>query len=941
MLTPERWRQVSPLLDRALEMTDGERGVWLADLRLRDAELANDLETLVRERGLASREGFLAKPPAPPAAEPSLAGQAFGAYTLISPIGRGGMGTVWLARRSDGRFEGAAAVKLLNASLVGRSGEERFRREGNILARLADPHIARLLDAGVSPSGQPYLVLEHVDGKRIDRFCDVHGLGVEERLRLFLDVMGAVAHAHANLIVHRDIKPSNVLVDNNGHVKLLDFGIAKLLQDEGGGGEATALTREGGRALTPEFAAPEQLTGGAVTTATDVYALGTLLYLLLTGRHPAGAALDSAADLMRAILESEPERPSSAVAVTRARTLEEQRAIAAARGTTPEALNRRLRGDLDTIVAKALKKNSTERYASVTALAGDLRRYLRSEPISARPDTLGYRAAKFVRRNRVAVAAAALVVIGTAIGVVAVQRQARRAEYRFRQVRKLAHTVLFDLNPEIESLAGATKARELLVSTSLQYLDSLAAEASDDPALQLELAEAYEKIGDVQGNELFPNLGRPRASIESYSKALAIAGRLRPSQSTLELLAFTYTKLGRVQYWQLGRFAAGRESLSRAARIADSIPDQTAEPAYLVRTQVYGSLGDFDLSSDPDRAREFYRRSLEITREWASAKPSPKSRYILETALDRWATTLRLSGDLPRALDSELEALRTIEKLCEEEPSNVRWRTQRGYLNEQIGAITGDPRGFNLGDPKAAAVWLQKAIQDVEPLAADTKDLGAQERLTLVIGDLAAVTGEFDSIHAEPLFRRSLALNAARLRANPENAETRHEDAGLRLGFASVLHRLGRSREAREELRKSVDTFEDLHTRSPESVDLADDLGEARTAMAAFQLEAGDAAGARRELQQALELLEPLSRQNPRNLSILPDLADCHRGLGDLAASRSDWKQAQFEYQMALDQWDRWKQVGVSSVYDQRRREEAAGLVADASRRASQSSAAP
>src|SRR5262249_45658780 len=212
-----------------------------------------------------SREGFLAGG-AVPISPATLAGQTVGAYELVSQIGQGGMGNVWLARRSDGRFEGHAAVKLLNASLVGHVGEERFRREGNFLARLTHPHIARLVDAGVSSGGQPYLVLEHVDGEPIDRYCDARRLDVPARLRLFLDVLAAVAHAHTNLIVHRDIKPSNVLVAAGGEVKLLDFGIAKLLEGDAGQAEATDLTREGGRALTPEYAAPEQVTGGVITT---------------------------------------------------------------------------------------------------------------------------------------------------------------------------------------------------------------------------------------------------------------------------------------------------------------------------------------------------------------------------------------------------------------------------------------------------------------------------------------------------------------------------------------------------------------------------------------------------------------------------------------------------------------------------------------------------
>ena len=315
-LSPDRWRIVSPYLDEAMELSEEERAAWLARVRTRDTTLADDLETLLDERGHAGREGFLeGRPPSPSAPSP-LAGQTVGDWTLASLIGQGGMGNVWLARRNDGRFEGRAAVKLLNASLLGRSGEERFRREGDLLARLTHPHIARLLDAGVSPSGQPYLVLEYVEGEPIDRHCDARSLDVEARIRLFLEVLEAVAHAHANLIVHRDIKPSNVLVGRDGQAKLLDFGIAKLLEGEGEAGAATALTREGGRALTPEFAAPEQMTGGAVTTATDVYALGVLLYLLLTGRHPAGDALHSPVGLVKAILEIDPSRASDAVGET-------------------------------------------------------------------------------------------------------------------------------------------------------------------------------------------------------------------------------------------------------------------------------------------------------------------------------------------------------------------------------------------------------------------------------------------------------------------------------------------------------------------------------------------------------------------------------------------------------------------------------------------------
>lgn len=413
----ERWIALSPYLDLALDQDEAERAAWLAALREQDPALAADLQALLDERGELEREGFLeASLPLPP---PSLSGHTLGAYTLVSLLGQGGMGTVWLAERSDGRYAGKAALKLLNVGSVGSAGQERFKREGQILAHLTHPHIARLIDAGLAPTGQPYLVLEHVDGQPIDRYCDERGLGVEQRLRLVLEVLSAVAHAHANLVVHRDIKPSNILVRADGHVKLLDFGIAKLIQDEAGQ-EPTLLTRDGERALTPEYAAPEQLTGGAITTATDVYALGTLLYVLLAGRHPAGEGLRSAAELLKTVVETEPPRLSTAVA----RITGE---VASRRGTTPDRLRRALRGDLETIVAKALRKQPEERYPSALALADDLRRYLSHEPIAARPPALTYRAARFAQRHRLAVGLSALVALALVGGLAGTAWQARAA----------------------------------------------------------------------------------------------------------------------------------------------------------------------------------------------------------------------------------------------------------------------------------------------------------------------------------------------------------------------------------------------------------------------------------------------------------------------------------------------------------------------------------
>jgi serine/threonine protein kinase/Tfp pilus assembly protein PilF len=491
-MSRERWEAVSPHLDRALELAREHRKELLDSLRAARPEVAADLETLLALYGLPDSAGFLENAPEFP--EATLAGQVVGAYTLVSSIGQGGMGSVWLARRSDGRFEGQAAVKLLNASLVGRAGEERFRREGSILARLAHPHIARLIDAGVSAAGQPYLVLEHVDGEPIDRYCDHRKLDVEARLRLFLDVLAAVAHAHANLIVHRDIKPSNVLVDTDGQVKLLDFGIAKLLEGEGIGGVATALTREGGSALTPEYAAPEQVTGGAVTTATDVYALGTLLYELLTGRHPAESALGSTADLVRAIVDTEPQRLSDSVT----RPAQTRERNAAARGTTPEGLRRALKGDLDVIVARTLKKPPEERYASVTALADDIGRYLNDQPIGARRDTLAYRTAKFVRRHTAGLAAAAAValLLAALVGFYTVRlaRERDRARLQAQRATK-ASEFLSDLLTEADPYEKKEPTvRDLLDAGAARVHKELAGQPELETEMLTVIARVYHHL---------------------------------------------------------------------------------------------------------------------------------------------------------------------------------------------------------------------------------------------------------------------------------------------------------------------------------------------------------------------------------------------------------------------------------------------------------------
>jgi len=496
------WADLSPQLDRLLTLPLLERSRRLEEIAANDAALSARLRALLEQRDAASLQGFLSGVAEPQwVAPPLVAGTVLGAWTLQEPIGEGGMGSVWRARRSDGRFEGEAAIKVLKGAAIDSAARERFRREGAILARLKHPGIARLFDAGITDQGLPYLVLELVHGEPIDRYCDAHRLATSARIELFLQVLDAVAAAHAQLVIHRDLKPSNILVDEHARMRLLDFGIAHLLP--GSEGSQPALTREGAFALTPRYAAPEQASEAPLSTATDVYALGVVLYELLTGVHPSGLVGAAALAYLRAATEGTSVRPSVSALQACANGLDPlQRARA--RDTTPRALARRLRGDLDNILARALKPVAVERYATVPALADDLRRHLHHEPVSARPDAFAYRAAKFVRRHRwgsVAAAAFALAVVAGTTGTAwqAIEARRERDEARFQAERALGKGNF--LNLVLGALGDADRPltqREVL-ERSVALVNK---QFGNDPRVAIDLllpiAGQYMTLGDTQ-----------------------------------------------------------------------------------------------------------------------------------------------------------------------------------------------------------------------------------------------------------------------------------------------------------------------------------------------------------------------------------------------------------------------------------------------------------
>jgi serine/threonine-protein kinase len=496
------WRRLSPLLDRALDLDAAGRAQLLDSLRTQSPDLAATLEELLAEHARVDPSDFLEQQLDPGELPFPTTGQTIGAYTLERLLGAGGMGSVWLGRRSDGRFEGQVAVKLLNLALLDPAGQERFRHEGTVLARLSHSNIARLLDAGVTSSGQPYLVLEHIDGKPIDTFADEHRLTVIERIRLVLDVMAAVAHAHTHLIVHRDLKPSNILVTADGTAKLLDFGIAKLLAPDAAE-QMNTVTRDG-RALTPDFAAPEQVRGNPIVLATDVYSIGVLLYLLLTGRRPYELADRTPVEIERIVCESTPLRPSATYDSSLTPTRDEiPRALA--RGATPARLRRQLRGDLDTIVMKALRKEPERRYPTITALHEDLDRFLGGRPILARADSVAYRVRKFAGRHQAGLGVAALILILLSGGVIRERALRGRAEAEAEKAKAVeAYLVsVFDVaNPFAPGQRGDdVTARALLDRGAARVDTALTTQPDVQAELRGVLGSVYVNLGLLETAE--------------------------------------------------------------------------------------------------------------------------------------------------------------------------------------------------------------------------------------------------------------------------------------------------------------------------------------------------------------------------------------------------------------------------------------------------------
>jgi eukaryotic-like serine/threonine-protein kinase len=770
-MTPEQWQQVKEVFQSALERPVGERPQFIVEASEGNADLVREVVSLLgfdaRARTFIEEPATSVLPELFTLQTSSFIGKRLGPYRILEEIGHGGMGAVFLAERADEQYEQRVAIKLVKIGAEDVFITNRFLKERQILANLDHPNVANLLDGGTAENGSPYLVMEFIDGLPIDQYCDSHRLPINERLKLFRAVCSAVAHAHRNLIIHRDLKPSNVLVTNQGIPKLLDFGIAKIL-----GSQLSALptdrTAATVRLMTPDYASPEQVRGENITTSSDIYSLGVLLYKLLTGHHPYRLTKNLAQEIERVVCDQEPERPSTMVSRKLeapagngpSRTSVTPDSVSSVRNTQPGKLRRLLGGDLDNIVLMAMRKEPQRRYSSVEQFSEDIRRHLEGLPVMARKDTLSYRSQKFFTRHKVGVAAAALVVLTLIAGILATAWEARaartqraRAERRFNDVRRLANSFMFEIHDSVENLPGSTATRQLLVTRALEYLNSLAQESHDDPSLQRELVTAYIRVGNVQGNPNNANLGDRTGAMQSYRQALLLSGQLVAANPTdaqaRRWLGVIKEKMSDVQAVTgdiAGAVETALSSLTAFNAIAEADPTNIAAQQSLAISHI--KVGDvlgnpnFPNKGDLSGSIEHYRSSLAILQSLDRSDPNNlKTRRFLGLVFERLGTMHEQQGNVVAASDNYLESQVIRQALATSHPEDTDAVRDLAIAHEKVGNIM-----FADGNLTAALENRSKSLEIFNQLAkADPGNVQAQLSLAISYTHLADLLGDPDA----------------------------------------------------------------------------------------------------------------------------------------------------------------------------------------------------
>lgn len=742
-LTPERWQRIELIFHAALDVVPDSRREFLLNSCHGDTALLAELQNLLF--ALEDQKRFR---PAANAIEPKgRVGETVGGYKLDSELGQGGMGTVYLAHRADGEFEQQVALKVVSSHLRTRFFTERFRSERQILADLNHPNITRLLDGGVDVSGDPYLVMEYVDGQTLNRHSDERLLPIPDRIRLFLQACSAVEYAHRKLVVHRDLKPGNILVTKEGVLKLLDFGTAKLLLT------TTEQTTTRFHAMTLRYASPEQLRGEAVSTAMDVYSLGVVLYELLAGAWPFGDPDSPIAGLERAVRDVDPTPPGSLVTDESARL----------RATSKAKLAHILDGDLRGVMAKAIEADPRRRYPSVEQFSEDLRRYLDGQPVLAHEQTWLYRGARFVQRYRWRVVMGAVLAAAMGLSALVMLQQYGRGQRRMVQVRDLSQSYVTDILREVQKLPGSMKASLLIVDRARNNLDQLSPEAPNDPELRRALATAYLQLADIQGKPFTVSIGDTQGALVSYRKAEAMAAQAAPNDWGMLAVVVQARISTAVIETRSGQFAEAKSLLNSTLNPArqlwkDAPPNfqVNGKPAAALYAEAnlrlgYALLNSADSLPELQAALDQFRRTIAVAEEIQAAHPgmddvaavaSQYAGFTLEGLGLRTGNRAYYEQGVAahqRSADSACQALR-------KEPSQQAQRKCGDALGELSWAMHQAGEGESAVQAAAGSLSMMEPVAKAEPDSVEAQQdlinayfhLGAAES---VAGKLSTAMG--------------------------------------------------------------------------------------------------------------------------------------------------------------------------------------------------------
>ncbi len=924
-MTSERWSQIQGLFLQAIELPPAEREKFLIAVCKDDEFLRRELNSLlacdipdtplVNNSFLSANGGRGTTSVSDPVMH--MTGRRIGAYRLVRLLGRGGMGSVHLAVRDDDHYKKEVAIKLLKRGMDTDVMLQRFRQERQILANLEHPFIARLIDGGATDDGLPYFVMEYVDGLAITKYCAEQILDITERLRLFCLVCEAVQYAHQHLVIHRDLKPGNILITKEGIPKLLDFGIAKLIKPEQTA-ETALMTHSDLRLMTPDYASPEQFRGESISTSSDVYSLGAVLYEVLTGQRPYHLQPGSLADMEKAVCDLDPEKPSLAAG---------------------ERLRRQLSGDLDKIVLTAMRKEPQRRYASAAEFSEDLRRHMEALPILAQEDRWAYRAGKFVRRNRLAVGAALLVFASLIGGIVTTTFHARRAERRFQVARQLAKAVVANVKGPLERLPGSTAARASMIQTVIRYLDGLAEDPGQDPGFELEIADAYREIANVEAHPYRQNLGQTVAALSHYQKAIAIferhTNRVETRVRALEGLIGANIEAGDVET-RSGNAAAASARLQRMFSIASEAAARDSTAVSLdTWTYLYFRLGAAESRRGAaEQALIHFRRALEVSKTRAATERSVDARSTLRGAYINVANAQKESGDLYGARENSLTALRASDEAMLQPDATVFERSMLAGAHQTIGTLLGNPDDLNLGDRPGAISHYRAALDIFEAIAAsDRHDFRARDDLSGMYLSFGAILLEDQPAEALKSYQKATAISEELSKAEPPNTKYRHSLAFGHMGIGECLHRLGKSSEALPKLLAALEIMKSLTAPAPDQISWIGEIGRIHRGIGNALLAGSDEKGAQENFRQALATTEELLRRAPSSLYFQRHRADVLECIGryyaTLAARRPELKaEARSWFQKSLAIWQDWTKRKVAAPYAARRESQAAAYVA-------------